>query len=367
MTSTPPFPLVEVAGAPRERGRQYGRLAGERVHVCIANYRRIFEEKGVTWQQALDLAGHFMPRIEAYSQALAAEIRGIAEGAQVPVEAVVAINSRTELMYGRHNHRPGEDEPDDEGCTGAIVLPGASADGHLIHGQNWDWRDEAANCGIVLKSQPEEGPAILCFVEAGMLARAGLNSAGVAVTGNFLESSRDARREGIPLPLVRRQVLASSSLGAAIQAVYQAPRMFSNNLMISQADGEAIDLETTPDEVFWISPEDDLLVHANHFISQAARAKVVDTSIRTNGDSLYRDRRVRRALMEARPEITADVLKRAFQDRYGSPRAVCRTPVAGPGGKTSATVATIIMDTTQRRMWIAPRPYGPHEFTEYRL
>jgi isopenicillin-N N-acyltransferase like protein len=367
MKSTPAFPLIEVAGAPFERGRQYGRLARDRVQVCVQNYRRIFEQKGVSWPLARELAKQFLPRIETYSPEMTQEMHGIAAGAELSVEEIVAINARTELMYGKHGHKPGVDEPDDEGCTGAIVLPAATADGHMLHGQNWDWRDEAADCGIVLKLVPESGERILCFVEAGMLARAGMNSAGVAVTGNFLECDKDARRQGVPLALVRRQVLMSIGLGAAVQAVYQSPRMFSNNLMISQADGEAIDLETTPDEVFWISPDNDLLVHSNHFISPAARAKVHDTGLRTNGDSLYRDRRVRRALTDARGQITVDTFKEAFQDRYGAPRAVCRTPVEGPGGKTSSTVATIIMDTSARRMWIAPRPYGPHEFTEYRL
>jgi isopenicillin-N N-acyltransferase-like protein len=143
--------------------------------------------------------------------------------------------------------------------------------------------------------------------------------------------------------------------------------MFSNNLMISQSGGEAINLETTPDDVFWMTPEDGLLVHANHFVTAAARSRVVDTGLRTNGDSLYRDRRVRQSLAAERGSITIESFKRAFQDRYGSPRAVCRTPVFGPGGRTSSTVATVIMDTTERRMWIAPRPYGPHTFTEYRL
>lgn len=367
MNVTAAFPLIEIAGAPLARGRAYGHLARDRVHVCIRNYRGIFEEKGVTWKRARELATQFLPRIEAYSAELAEEMRGIAAGADVPVEDIVAINSRTELMYGKHGHVAGEDDPDDDGCTGAIALPQTTANGHMLHAQNWDWRDEAADCGIVLRLTPERGPTILCFVEAGMLARAGMNSAGVAVTGNFLECDRDGRREGIPLPLLRRQVLMSASLGSAIQTVYSCPRMFSNNLMISQADGEAIDLETIPDEVFWISPENDILVHANHFVSAPARAKLIDTGIRTNGDSLYRDRRVRRYLMEDHGRISTETLKRAFQDRYGSPRAVCRTPVSGPGGKTSATVATIVMDTTARRMWIAPRPYGPHEFTEYGL
>jgi isopenicillin-N N-acyltransferase-like protein len=158
-----------------------------------------------------------------------------------------------------------------------------------------------------------------------------------------------------------------SGLGPAVEVVMRAERAFSINLMISHREGEAVDLETTPDEVFWLLPEDDLLVHANHFVSLPARIKVRDLSLPTNGDSLYRDVRVRRHLRDQHGAITVQTLQKAFQDRFGSPRAVCRAATAGPGGKVSSTVATIVMDTTARTMWVAPRPYGPHRFTEYRL
>jgi isopenicillin-N N-acyltransferase-like protein len=108
-------------------------------------------------------------------------------------------------------------------------------------------------------------------------------------------------------------------------------------------------------------------VHANHFVSPAARATIRDTGLRTSGDSLYRDIRVRRHLNRDRGRITLSILQAALQDRFGAPRAVCRSPVIGPGGNSSSTVATIIIDTTAQIMWVAPRPYGPHRFTEYRL
>jgi isopenicillin-N N-acyltransferase-like protein len=208
---------------------------------------------------------------------------------------------------------------------------------------------------------------MLIFVEAGLLARIGLNSAGLAITGNYLECDRDGRREGVPIPAIRRQVLTRSSLAEAIETVLGAQRAFSINIMISHRDGEAIDLETTPDEVFWVLPEDDILVHANHFVSAAARATVRDATLATNADSLYRDVRVRRYLMRDRGRITLSTLQAAFQDRFGAPRAVCRSPVVRSGGYRSSTVATVIMDTTAQTMWVAPRPYGPHRFTEYRL
>jgi isopenicillin-N N-acyltransferase-like protein len=362
---TPPFPFVEIAGDALTRGRQYGQRATERVHRSIEIYKVAFAERGVDWPRAREIAAAFLPRIEQYSPETALEMRGIADGAGASLEDIVAINARTELLYGKHN--PGHDAPDDDGCTGAIALPGITANGHLLHGQNWDWRDECADCAVVLHIAPDNGPRALCFVEAGMMARAGMNSEGIALTGNFLECDGDARRQGIPVPVIRRQILMTRGLGYAVQTVLQAPRAFSNNLMVSHAGGEAFDLEATPDEVFWMAPEDGLLVHANHFVTAAARAKVHDTGLIMNGDSLYRDRRVRAYLEAARGRITVDTFKEAFQDRFGSPRAVCRTATMGPGGRVSSTVATLIMDTTDGTMWVAPRPYGPYTFTEYRL
>jgi hypothetical protein len=78
--------------------------------------------------------------------------------------------------------------------------------------------------------------------------------------------------------------------------VLKAERGFSTNFIISHREGEAIDLEATPDQVFWLTPEDDLLVHANHFVSIPARSLVRDLSLLTSADSLYRDKRVRRYL-----------------------------------------------------------------------
>jgi isopenicillin-N N-acyltransferase-like protein len=205
---------------------------------------------------------------------------------------------------------------------------------------------------------------MLVFAEAGVMASVGLNNAGIAISSNHLECEQDGKREGVPNPIVRRQVLAQCSLGPAIEAVLKAERGFSSNFLISHREGEAIDLETTPDQVFWVTPEDDLLVHANHFVSPPARVAVRDLGLLTSADSLYRDSRVRRYLIRDRGRVTLSTIQAAFQDRFGAPRAVCRAPIPG---KSSSTVATIIMDTNSQIMWVAPRPYGPHKFTEYRL
>jgi isopenicillin-N N-acyltransferase-like protein len=361
------FPFFDVSGTPYDVGVNYGRKAGEYVHRSISIYQSVFEQKGVSWDRARRLAHDFAPRIAKFSESMLEEIRGIAAGAELPIEDIVAINARTELMYGRNPAAANCADTDIDGCTAATALPEATADNHMIHGQNWDWRDACADSSIVLRIEPDEGPTMLIFVEAGMLARCGFNSAGVAITGNFLQSDQDYGREGIPIPFIRRSVLMTQSLGEAVGVIYSAPRAFSNNVMISHAGGESINLETTPNEVFWLQSDNGVLVHANHFISNAARAKVRDVGVTTNVDSLYRDKRVRSLLSKRAGELTIDDFKAAFADRYGAPRAVCRSPITGPGGKTSSTVATVIMDTTAQKMWIARRPYDQQDFVEYAL
>ncbi len=357
------FPFIEVSGNARNMGLQYGRTAAGRIQRTIEIYRQLFSVKEVDWSEARAAATRLAARLTQTQPTLTDELRALAEGAGVPFEDIVAVNARSELLHGSFG-RLRIDSDDVDGCTGAVVLPAAAREGHLIHAQNWDWRDECADASIVLKMVPDTGPSLLIFTEAGVMAGVGFNNAGLAVTTNHLACDQDGKRAGLPNPIVRRQVLSQTSLGGALEAVIRAERGAAINFLISHRQGEAIGLEATPDQVFWVSPEDELLVHANHFIATPARMAVRDTGLLTNADSLYRDSRIRRSLMRDRGRVTLSTLQAAFQDRFGAPRAVCRSPVEG---KSTATLATLIMDTTAQIMWVAPRPYGPHKFTEYRL
>ena len=209
------FPLIEIEGPAAQRGRQYGRAAGERIALSLATYRAAYEKVGLDWTRTHALARRFVPQIAAYDADSLAEIEGIAAGAEVALEDIVALNARSELLYA--HEKLGASEPPD-GCTGLVVLPEASTSGRLIHAQNLDWRVESAALGIVLRIRPDVGPAMLTFVEAGMLARSGMNSAGIGLCGNFLNSDFDHRQQGVPIPVIRRAILMSPTLPTAVAA-----------------------------------------------------------------------------------------------------------------------------------------------------
>jgi isopenicillin-N N-acyltransferase-like protein len=369
--SSESFPLIDLAGAPYARGRAYGAAVPERIARSVALYRGQMLRRGVDQAEQYRLARGFTPTIEAYDPAYLEEMRGIADGSGAAFEDIVIINCRTEMMFGYETlgkAKPTPAREPDDGCTGLVVLPEAAREGRLIHAHNWDWREECVDTGVVLRIRYEHGPDILVFAEAGALARHGFNGAGVAITGNFLMSERDYAKPGeAPLALLRRKLLESHNLAAAMSQVFNKTRLCSNNLMLSHADGEAVDLECAPDEVFWITPEDGVLVHANHWVSPIAQVKLRDLGLRNNPESIYRQRRVAAALRAKRGDISIDDIKSALFDEFGKPDAVLRSPKPVSFDSISATVATTIMDTAARTMWIARQPYLSRVFAEYTL
>ncbi len=365
---TTPFPLVHIAGNAPDRGYSYGRQAGDRIAGGIELYRDAFNTVGIGWDEALSYAKRFRDQIETYDADMYREIEGIAKGSAQPVEAIVILNARTEIIFWRDNEREQHRTPSmQEECTAALALPSATSDGRVLHGQNWDWNPRCADTGVVLRIENEDGPNILSFVEAGQLARHGMNSAGIALTVNGLQCNLDGGKIGVANPLIRRRLLSSPTLAGAIDAVLNTPISFSHNLLISHSAGVAVNLEATPENVYWMQPENGFFVHANHFKCPVARAKIHDIGLQRCPESLYRDQRIHDHFKAALGHVTIDTFKSAFADTFGAPDAILRTPKARPGGNLSGTVASLIMDTTNGRMLIAPSPYKGIHYTEYSL
>jgi isopenicillin-N N-acyltransferase-like protein len=364
-----PCPLVEVSGSPRERGRQYGEQASERIRLGIDHYSSQIGNHKPIGNDIAALVRKFEPAIDRFDPTYLEEMRGIAEGAGVTFESIVLLNARTEIL--KLARRPATDwetldeEPD--GCTGVVVMPDATKDGSLIHAQNWDWKAECAETAVVLKIKRDDGPDILTFTEAGALARSGFNAAGIAITANYLETDRDYQRLGVPLALIRRKVLEQKQLAASMHAVYTTRKSAANNMIVSQANGIAIDFECAPDETFQVLPERGLIVHANHFQSPIALTKLRDTGIANTPDSLYRDLRVRALIEPHLGNVTRDVVKNALFDDFETPWSVCRPPRKNLSRNLSATVAMIVMEPMLGLMEVAMLPALNQTFTTYKL
>src|SRR5262249_24303230 len=134
-----PFPLISIAGPPRERGQRYGQMAADRIGHSARIYLVRMHRAVPSDDDIAALIRRLVPQVQGFDARYIDEMQGIAEGAGIPFEQVFVINARTELVSLAK--RLGG-QPDVDGCTGAVVLPQRSRNGRLIHAQNWDWLAE---------------------------------------------------------------------------------------------------------------------------------------------------------------------------------------------------------------------------------
>jgi isopenicillin-N N-acyltransferase-like protein len=339
------WPVVYAAGGPRERGRAYGAAARDRVHRSIELYEAVFRSyTDLAWETVRGRTGPFVEPIDRYDAQLLPEIEGIAEGAGVDAEDVLALNLRTEIMFGLDARAARKAARE---CTALCAAPSASVDGRLLHAQNWDWKPGARDTCVLLAAAPHDRPAFVTLVEAGLLAKCGMNEARIALTANALTSSRDRGEPGVPFHAILRAILTSATHGEATAAVGRAWRSSSADYLISSGDGAAVNLEVGPggpETVF--ATTDPALAHANHFLWPDRPFKDLG---RIDGEDSLRRQAIAEAALRDRADVEA--LAGVLRDHEGHPSSVCAHEDESVAPENDyVTVASLIMRPDEREM-----------------
>ncbi len=341
------LPVISVKGNPRQVGHQHGTRCRDMIHKNISLYFRLFQHyANLDRRQAVSLAQRFLPVIQSFDPALLEEMKGIAEGAGVNFEDILAINTRTELMYPEQLATGGE-------CTAIAALPEATADGDVILGQNWDWKPHLVGSTIILDIDQEGRPGVVTLTEAGLVGKIGLNSGGLGVCLNILKSP--IGQVGVPIHVLTRGMLNCGRMGDAIKKIAAQERGSTNNCVMAHRDGAAMDFEMAPQEFDFLYPEKGVLVHTNHFTSE--RLKPLDTNVAQFPDTLLRYGRAKQKIMPKAGKITVEDLKETFKDHLNHPSSICRHPdERDPELERAQTVASIIMNLSRKEVHLAAGP-----------
>lgn len=353
-------PLIAVEGSYQQMGAELGArtrdLVAENVYVYLRRFR---DDAGLSDADVMRWGSTYWHVAQTYDPAIAAMLEGLAGGADQPIEHITALNARTEILFGT-GYR-------DEGCTSLAILGRWTEDGHTLLAQNWDWHPEQRPVTFLLATRDTDGFSVLTLAEAGMLAKSGLNSAGLGVCANLLVSDRDAGGEGVPYHYLLRGVLQARRMSQAHRRALDVQRVSSGNLLIADAGGEAIALEVTPGAFGHCLPDHGLLTHANHFASGVA---VADRRAARSALTLLRPTRALHLLEDtvvARRARKADVVH-ALRDHYSYPDSICRhlDPEA-PDDEVSVSVYSLIMDLDAGQLYIANHPVCANAFARWDL
>jgi isopenicillin-N N-acyltransferase-like protein len=338
------FREIEVQGSPREMGRQLGEAAREEVRafadLVVERFNR-GRRSPLAPEVALAMAAETIPAAARYLPDAVEELRGIAEGAGVPIEPVMLINVRNQL---------GAIAPP-EGCTAVLVEPRASATGIGIVAQNWDNDPATDPFSVVLTRRPSGKPAFMTFTRPGEVAYLGLSSAGMGVALNAMPGP--LRRAGVPWYFILRAMYETANLDAAVQEVERAERAIPANALLLTAEGGA-DIEMTTDTVRVLRPDArGTLVHTNHCV----HPELVSVNDRYGagiyGQSFPRKARAERILGCENGPVALAPIKALLSDHEGYPTSICRHPNADPSIGWQRSVVSAILEPDAGRMHLS--------------
>src|SRR5690606_1380454 len=99
MSAHPSIAFLDLTGDPRERGLHHGRVLASAIRDNIETYLRRFEASGLKRDEALKEGEAWDAAIAASSPAYAEEMHGIADGADLPRNAIALLNARYETAF----------------------------------------------------------------------------------------------------------------------------------------------------------------------------------------------------------------------------------------------------------------------------
>jgi len=345
------IPLVISTGSPYERGFHLGTFEGERIAFTVEAYMRIFQAcTGLEHAQVLAVAERYLPVIAEYTPALLQEMRGIASGAGRDLREIVAINARTELLYG--GHLPAE-------CTAVALGPQATVDGGIYLAQNWDWHISLAGGLVLWAIAPSEGRQVLTLTEAGIVGKIGTNE-NLALCVNLLTSDGDSPRPALPMHLILRHILdRATCVSDAVSLIAALPRSTSCNHLLADRSGTVASVEATPLGQQVLEAQDGWLTHTNH--CQGGLLCASDSLVRDYPETLARNQRAQTLL--AHMPVDQAMLHTLFCDHATAPGSICRHVQPGsPFLEQQESVASIIFHVGQGVIELADGPPCTHAY-----
>lgn len=328
---------------PAERGRELGRAHGAAVRATLAAYERMFAALVGLRPAEVDALGRRVGEALAPDHPeVVAEIAGIAAGAGVAAEGLLAVNARTEILAGRSLPE----------CSVIGALPERSG-GATILAQNWDWHPDLAE-SLVLWTVVEDGRRFTTLTEAGMLAKIGLNDRGLGLCLNILDSTLD----GVPVHVLCRLILqGAGELGEAEAILAAAEATASSCFSVAHAtgagEGAMAALELSPAGVRAVEPERGVLLHTNHFADESSAER--DRGRRRWPDSGARLQELAERIRHGSERLDADAIKDALRSHRGGRLALCCHDHLNPSrAKRQGTLASICMRLDRGRMELAP-------------
>ena len=372
---TDEMPVLELKGAPRERGLAHGETLRDKIRDNLRLMKEdITRSHAVEAGTAIDeflRDTHFIPAIERWTPGLHDELKGIAEGSGCQLHDILALNFTDELWCYGIKTRAGEWKGPYNKCTCAAAFGQEGLP--TLSGQNMDiphWHDGHQ---VLLRIKHEQGLESMVFSSAGLVALNGLNNQGIGITVNAI-FELDHASTGLPVAFVIRGALEKRTFAEAVDFVCTVPHASGQNYLIAGAE-RVISLECSAGRVvpFELGDHPGRLWHANQALinddrdifEQLVEGMPEKKYKRQFLNSAARVNAVKERIADPSQAVTVETLKQVFSSRDNPdfPVSYHYDVNAGILGFTAGCAIYEISGSSPPVLHLAA---GPPDMTEFR-
>ncbi len=331
--------LIHASGDHHDFGKQIGLQTAEEIRNSIRNTPYLQRQT----RKLKDTLRRYEATIKETYPAYLEEIKGIAEGAGVAYEDILALNIR-ELVKVKRNTQ----SKHDDNCTTLTLVKDKRT--IINHNEDGGLQDEA----IIIKGTLPSGVRILATTYPGQLPgfATAITSNNTFLAANTL-SCNHWRKDGIPKRFITRQALEAKDLATLKRAVLDPRRAQGQNYTFHH-DGETYNIEASTREAS-IQRIKDKYAHCNNFLN---RKLLRYEARKPSNATFYRNKVAQERIWDAEDEKD---LKLILSSHEYAPKCIC---MHRETQKNMHTMANVIFDSSKpRTLRIAEGPTctGHHE------
>jgi isopenicillin-N N-acyltransferase like protein len=348
--------LIKCSGTPYEIGRQYGEAARKNV-LNSCEFFFVSMEQGmykVPRNEVLRVADKYLENVRKFAPEAIDHVQGIADGAGITFKESFALKCWLEIVI----HYPQIGGM----CTSFAVTGKATRGGGTILGQNVDWHPETPVDLVHIRHADGMEQLVLCLLGNFCYY---LTSAGIGNCANLTISPMGPVTNHLPFTVYLWKAMRQTTLDGAMEILQMAAKGIGY-YHLADKSGKMLGIESIYDNCTFILPDNDVLVHANHY--ETEEYKKYDLAYAYIKDSFGRADRIRQLVAESYGDLTPELFMKILADHHGHPNSICNHVDETQLAEMAAmSKASFIMIPEKLKLFVAFGPPCENPYWEYSL
>lgn len=315
--------IITVGGSRREVGLQIGKTLKEYI-IKYTNRacERLTPSRDAWLRASWKITKNYFP-------GAAEELRGMAEGAEVPVLALFCAFCE-------------EISEISKGCTDIVAMPDATKNKHTLIGHTDDVPHSSFD-PFIIESTAQDGHKSIGITLGGTGYSVGFNSSGISFTGNHL--TENDIKVGVPRLIIFGEMLRAKTFDRAVDIANHPNRASGYNYIIASSDAVA-DLEVSGEQSSIKYIDDGVHAHTNHFLDHGLKKTVEAKPKSEMKDSKLRLLRAQQLLFKNFGAHNSKSFRNILSDHKNGVYSICNHEEDLNG----ETIFSVIVNLEKRRI-----------------